>query len=143
MGAGRYFASLSAAVLGGLLIVGCQSAPPRPPAPAPPPPVSSADVARVQMMMQRHDRDARAGSVVRTRPDSKLAAIQLAPSMGTATTPIREDDAFTVTDSAQTPVANGRVVSVEHGVVVINYVPVPGGREPTVGDLAVHLSVGG
>jgi hypothetical protein len=129
---------LASVVLPAGMVVGCQSAPAPAPAPAPPPPATSNDVSHVQMELQQHDKGASAGSVIKILAASHLAAVVMASKH--AAMGLRVDDAFTFTDSSQNPIANGKVVSIDKGIVVISYVPAEGGREPSVGDIAIHLS---
>ncbi len=119
------------------LMIGCEPAP----APAPQQQAEPQSISTVQQEYQVNDRGARAGSVIRVRADSNLAAVLLVPAAGTATEEIVRDDPFTFIDSSRQPLANGKVVSVEGNLLVVSYTPVNGGRAPQEGDYAVHLSV--
>jgi hypothetical protein len=119
------------------LLVGCASAP----APAPAPPAAPQSVSTVQDEYQVNDHGARAGTVVKVRTDTSLAAVLLIPSAGSATESIVRDDPFTFIDSSRQPLANGKVVSIEGNLLVVSYTPISGGRAPLEGDYAVHLSV--
>jgi hypothetical protein len=138
MALSRWVLRLASVTLPASLMIGCAAPPPAAPAAAPAPPATSNDVSHVQMELQQHDKGAVAGSVIKILSASHLAAVVLASQHNASM--VRVDDAFTFTDSNQNPIANGKVVSVDQGIVVVSYVPATGGREPSVGDIAIHLS---
>lgn len=121
------------------LMSGCASKPKQLP-PAPPPPARMSDADRIQSELQRQDRDARAGLVIKVSAADSNAAIQLAPA-GNNAAPIKEGDVFTINDSREKSIANGSVIYIEGSVYVLNYVPTEGGRAPVPGDIAIHLSM--
>lgn len=120
----------------GLLLAGCAAPPP----PPPPPPATSFDIFQLQSDLQRHDPGARAGSVMRVRQDQNLAAVTMAAGSGSSKQAVKVDDPITFTDSTQAPVANGTVVNIEGGLIIVKYTATTGGRAPQEGDIAVHLS---
>ena len=126
-----------------LLAVGCQPKP-KPAPPPPPPPVTMNDVNRVQADALQRDPHARAGLVVRVRPQDQNAAVSLVPISSQAAqddaNKIKEGTVFTFTDSTNTPIAVGSVIYTEGDVYVVHYTPVEGGHAPAEGDIALHLS---
>jgi hypothetical protein len=133
----------SALVLLSLLlafVVGCQPAP-KPVAAPLPPPASEEDAASVQAELLQHDPDARTGLITSVRSGDSLAAVTLtAPPEGKKAVPIKIGDTFTFIDSQQNPLANGQVVSIDDGLLVVSYEQSTEGRTPREGDIAIHLS---
>jgi hypothetical protein len=121
-------------------MVGCQSAPKQVLAPLPPP-ATEEQAGNVQAELQEHDPNSRTGLVTQVRPQDFLAAVTLNPAGEGRRNPIKAGDVFTFVDSAQKPLANGKVVNVDGELVVIAYLPTPTGRHPKEGDIAVHLSM--
>jgi hypothetical protein len=130
-------------IVSSLLLVGCQPRP-RPAPPPAPPPVTMNDVNRVQAEAQQRDPHARAGLVMRVRPQEQNAAVSLVPVSSQAAqddaSRIKEGSVFTFTDSLNVPIAVGSVIYIEDGIYVIHYAPVEGGHAPAEGDIAIHLS---
>src|SRR5580704_12900326 len=112
------------------VLVGCHPAP-KPVAAPLPPPATDEDIASVQAEFQQRDPEARTGSVTLVRPSENLAAVTLLPGADGKVTGIKNDDTFTFIDSKQNPLANGKVISVEDGgLIVISYTTGPDGRAP-------------
>jgi hypothetical protein len=124
-----------------LFLAGCQSG--TKPVAAPLPPAATEEQAiNVQAELQEHDPNSRTGLVTQVRPEDALAAVTLsAPAEGKADNKIKVGDIFTFVDSTENPLANGKVINIDGGLIVISYLPSADGRAPKEGDIAVHLSM--
>jgi len=123
--------------MGVILVVGmlggCRPKPP-PPAPQMPPPADAQVVQQLRESYQRIHPGTRVGLVTAVAPDVTLAAVQDIDLKS-----FKKGDILTLIDSQEQPVANGTVVNITPDALHVKYTPVPGGRAPQQGDLAVAL----
>lgn len=112
-------------------IVGCATAPK-------PQPVVTADentILRVRDTLQQMDPTALVGQVNEVEPDKNTASVGNIP-----TTDVKEGDILTFLDGNQKTLTTGKVIRVLPDALHIRYdAPLPEGRPPVVGDLAVRF----
>lgn len=115
------------------LTAGCR--PKAPPAgPQLPPPADAQLVQDLRQSYQRIHPGTRVGLVTAVAEDVTLAAVGDIDLKS-----FRYGDILTFIDSNEKPVANGTVVNITDDALHVKYSPVPGGRAPRQGDLAVSL----
>ena len=95
------------------------------------------DTSLVQELRQSYQRihpGTRVGLVTAVAEDVTLAAVGDIDLKS-----FKNGDILTIIDTNEKPVANGTVVNITPDALHVKYAPVPGGRAPRQGDLAVSL----